>query len=76
MFLAERDPLRSIPATHPAVIGAAELYHHESVLRTSLGGAVVPPWLDTFATTFDQIRQSVKRIEQESKAYECGYRET
>lgn len=45
-------------------IGAAELYHHESVLRTSLGGAAAPPWLDGFANTLDQIRQAVIRIEQ------------
>jgi hypothetical protein len=48
-------------------IGAAELYLHESVLRTSLGGAAAPPWLDVFANTLDQIRQAVERIEKSQK---------
>ena len=48
-------------------IGAAELYLHESVLRTSLGGAAAPPWLDAFVNTLDQMRQSIERIEQSQK---------
>lgn len=48
-------------------IGAAELYHHESVLKTSLDGAVIPPWLGAFAKTLNQIRQTVERIERSQK---------
>ena len=48
-------------------IGAAELYHHESVLRTSLGGAAAPPWLAAFANTLNQIQQTVEWIEQNQK---------
>lgn len=44
-------------------IGAAELYHHEGVLRTSLGGVGVPPWLDAFVNTLHQIQQTVDRTE-------------
>jgi len=48
-------------------IGAAELYHHESVLRTSLGGGAAPAWLAAFTNTLDQIKQTVQRIEQSQK---------
>jgi len=62
-----------ISATHSTTratdheIGTAELYHHESVLRTSLGGAAAPPWLAAFANTLDHIQQTVKWIEQNEK---------
>ena len=65
--------LGSISATRSAnratddEIGTAELYHHESVLRTSLGGAAAPPWLAALANTLDQIRQTVERIERNQK---------
>ena len=65
--------LGSISATHSEVhatddeIGAAELYLHESVLKTSLGGAAAPPWLDVFINTQNQIQQTVKWIEQSQK---------
>ena len=65
--------LGSISATRSEIhatddeIGAAELYLHESVLKTSLGGAAAPPWLDVFVNTMNQIRQTVERIEQSQK---------
>ena len=42
-------------------IGAAELFHHEGVLRTSLGGAGAPPWLDVFVNTLNDVKQTVNR---------------
>ena len=48
-------------------IGATELYLHESVLKTSLGGVAAPPWLDVFINTQNQIQQTVEQIEQSQK---------
>lgn len=45
-------------------IGAAELYLHESILKTSLGGAVAPPWLDVFVNTLHDMQQTIERIEE------------
>jgi hypothetical protein len=57
-------------------IGAAELYHHEGVLRTSLGGVGVPPWLDAFVNTLNQIQQTVERIEERLEGMEDNQRHT
>lgn len=61
----------SVSETHSEIIratndeiGAAELYLHESVLKTSLGGAAAPPWLDVFVNTLNDMRQTIERIEQ------------
>lgn len=45
-------------------VGAAELYHHENVLRTSLAAAA-PPWLVAFTDTLERIEESQIRIEDE-----------
>jgi hypothetical protein len=65
--------LGSISATRSEIhatdaeIGAAELYLHESVLKTSLGRAAAPPWLEAFVDTLHQIQQTVEQIEQDQK---------
>ena len=65
--------LGSISATHSEnhatddEIGAAELYHYECVLKTSLGGAAAPPWLEELINTLCQTRQIIERIEQSQK---------
>src|SRR5882762_5664534 len=52
--------LGSISASRTAVhatddeIGAAELYHHETVLRTSLAGEGAPPWLQDVINTLQE----------------------
>jgi hypothetical protein len=43
-------------------IGAAELFHHESVLKASLGGDAAPPWLAHLINTVDQIQETVDRL--------------
>jgi len=45
-------------------IGAAELYHYEVVLRTSLGGEAAPPWLQDLVDNVRLTGQAVERIEQ------------
>jgi hypothetical protein len=50
-ILATRSEIR---ATNDE-IGAAELFLHETVLKTSLGGAAAPPWLDVFVNTLNDI---------------------
>ena len=45
-------------------IGAAELFLHETVLKTSLGGEAAPPWLDVFVETLNGIRQAVDQMEE------------
>ena len=42
-------------------IGAAELYLHETILRTSLGGEAAPPWLEKFFNTLNDVQRTVKR---------------
>lgn len=43
-------------------IGAAELYHHESVLKTSLGGEGPAPWLNEIIDTLRRIEQNQTRM--------------
>jgi len=46
-------------------IGAAELYHHNTVLRTSIRGEVDGPiWLQELVDNLRQTRETVQRIEQ------------
>ena len=65
--------LDSISATHSENYatddenGAAELYHYKCVLKTSLGGAATPPWLEEIINTLCQTRQIVEWIEQSQK---------
>ena len=55
-------------------IGAAELFHHEGVLRNSLQGADVPPWLAGFVDTLRQIQQTMERIEERLEGMEDNQR--
>jgi hypothetical protein len=66
MIWNETTDLGSVSASRSEIhatdndIGAAELYLHETVLRTSLGGAAAPPWLEVFFNTLNDIQQTVK----------------
>ena len=69
----DQTDLGSISATRSEIhatddeIGAAELYHHESILRASLGGPDAPPWLDELIDDLRHTRQTVDRIELSQK---------